>query len=779
LELNDPNRRIYLVPDRSNPLYQQFNRLPPDVKQVYKELRMEYIDYSKQMEDVLKQYLTPTEWQKMLNEFNSRKLKVYLPLFRTGDYKLTYQDSNGDTVSRQFETPYLRDRARAEAAKAGGKDFVAEMTNTQNVKGIPPGNFFGEVVGTLRKRGVDETVVREIVNTYLDYLPAKSVLQISRRRKNVIGYEPDVLEAYANVASSYGRRIANMEYRPKFNKHAEEAKKDFKLAAQNGELDATVEGDLESYVDSYMSFLQNPNLEGWAAKAGYFSYQMYLGANISTAGVNTLDLPTITLSRLAGKYGYGKASGALTEAGAKFFQKGKLDKIRESDLTPAQKELKELYKSGLDSGVLREQQLRDVAEFKNINSKWEKRKAMVERASNWAFAKSDMFNRETALIAGYKLAKEKLNSKRPPNAKIAEGTFDKEAFADAKRGVYDVFTSSFPKAAPPIMGNDLARVALTFKRFAITRMWLLYNAYREATEGQSQEVKDAARKELLGYFGTAFLFAGVKGMPLVGAATALASLLFSWDEDEPIDPDFAIRDAVGLLAYKGPVNYALGVDIASRTGWSGLFWREDPKRMAEVGPATYVVEQLLGPAFSYAANVLKKDGAIDLMKDGQYGRAMEQLLPRAIGNPLKAYRYAEEGAITANGRPLVNDVNAWNLFMQVFGFRPTDVVEAGEEAGAVKRMEQSIKDRRDAIISKAVIARIAGDEDGFQEARKDAKRFSEKYPERRITDLVLNDAVKRRRKGIEDSVNGVIVDPKLAPRIYRELGIDPEDGQEE
>jgi hypothetical protein len=136
-------------------------------------------------------------------------------------------------------------------------------------------------------------------------------------------------------------------------------------------------------------------------------------------------------------------------------------------------------------------------------------------------------------------------------------------------------------------------------------------------------------------------------------------------------------------------------------------------------------------------------------------------------------RYATEGAYTAKGIPLVDDVSAYNSFMQVFGFRPSDVAESGEEAGAAKRMESSIFERRNAIIARATLAQMSGDADGFIKALEEAQAFSSKNPTKAITGRVIKGAIERRQKRILESVNGVRVDPKLANQIYSELGISP------
>lgn len=756
LDLVDKSRGIEWKAKKDHPLYKEFMALAkrdPAVLELYKDLRLAYLDYALGIEKVMQQYLTPTEWQKIQLEINKRRLPVYLPLFRTGDYKLTYTDKSGQYVSRLFGSPRERDMAAEEARRAGATDINPTVREDFSMERVPPTSFFGEVVGTLRKNKVPEDVVRQVFDTYMDYLPNNSVLQLSRKREATAGYEPDVLQALANVGSSYARRLTNMEFAPRIAEDQEQFKVELAEKVSDGSINADVAADLNGTVQKQLDYFRNPNLNNWASKLGYFSYTMYLGANISTAIVNVLDIPTVTLSKLGGTFGFVKSSAALTNAAKLFFAKQK----------PA--EIQQVIDRGLDSGVVREQRLRDIAEFKNLDSKYARMKAGVDRVVNWAFAKSDMFNRETALIAAYQLSKAK-------RGKVAEGEFDEEAFNDAKRSVYDIYGSSFPKAGPPIMQNGLARTALTFKQFAINRMLLLTNAIREAGKGESKEVRDAARKELMGYFGTAYVFAGAQGMPLVGAGMTLVSALngIFGDDDEPYDPEFALREAIGLFNYKGPVNYLTGVDIASRTGWTGMFWREDPKRMAEVGPVTYTMEQFLGPAYSYAVGVPR---AFDYMENGQYGRAFEQVAPRAIGNIHKSIRYATDGAKTANGIPLVEDVGAYNQFMQLFGFRPSDVAEAGEEAGAAKRMEGKIFERRNGIIERAALAQLSGDADGFREAVLEAANFNQKNPGKPISLATLQRAIKRRQDKIVQSVNGVTVDRKLAMQIYGDLGIDP------
>jgi hypothetical protein len=757
LDLKDANRKVEWKANKASPLYRQFMSLKPEVREMYKQLRLTYLDYALGVEQQLKQYMTPTAWQKFQNEINKKRLPVYLPLFRSGEYKLTYTDKNGEYVSRRFESEGERSAASAEAKKQGATNIQSPLEDNFNEQNIPPTSFFGEIVGALRKnKAVPESVVQQVFDLYMDYLPVNSVLQLGRKREGTAGYEVDVLRGYANVAPSYARRLTNLEYTPKFQESEIQFRADMQSAVEKNLLDSSVANDLLTNISKQMDYIRDPKLNNFASKVAYFSYTMYLGGNISTAAINVTDIPTVVYSALGGKHGWDKAFGALWRAGKVFFSK------------KPDPEMQRVIDRGMKSGVIRTQQLQDIANFKKYGTNLDTLKIRTERVVNWAFAKSDTFNRETALLASYELNKEKLKSKFSGTA------LEDAAFKEAERDVYNAFGSSFPKAAPPLMGNGLAKTALTFKRFSLNRMWMLYKAYKEAAKGESPEVRKAARRELLGYFGTAYVFAGVQGMPLVGAGMTLAGLLNSafGDDDEPYDLDEEMKKAIGLFNTKGPLNAALNVDFASRTGWTGMFWRDDPKRMAEVGPVTYTMEQLLGPAYSYAVGVPR---AWDQLERGNYARAFEQMSPRAVGNISKGIRYATEGALTPDGTPLVDDVNAYNAFMQVFGFRPADVAEAGEEAGAAKGIEQKLRDRRNALIARAAMARMVGDTEGYLEAREEALEFSQKVPTARITDQTIIDAVKRREKKMRDSVNGVTVSKALAPNVYPKVYSEDED----
>ena len=90
-------------------------------------------------------------------------------------------------------------------------------------------------------------------------------------------------------------------------------------------------------------------------------------------------------------------------------------------------------------------------------------------------------------------------------------------------------------------------------------------------------------------------------MPLFGAAEMLAAFLMG-DDDEPYDLQQEVMESLGELGLNGPVNALFNLDVASRAGFTDVLWRDDPKRLAEVGYITFALEKLAGPTYSNFMN---------------------------------------------------------------------------------------------------------------------------------------------------------------------------------
>ena len=254
-------------------------------------------------------------------------------------------------------------------------------------------------------------------------------------------------------------------------------------------------------------------------------------------------------------------------------------------------------------------------------------------------------------------------------------------------------------------------------------------------------------------------------MPLFGAVEFLANSL-KGDDDEPYDFKAYLRHKFGETGLKGLLNKVTGIDIAARTGFNGMVWRDDPKRMSEVGPFLYVLEQAMGPAYGA---YLSADRGYELFKEGEYLRSIEAITPSFVRNGFKAFRLNTEGARTKDGKPLVEDTTKYNEFMQLLGFTPSEVSAKREEASERYGLEKKLEKRRKTLITQFVNARLERDREGMQEARQEIRAFNKKHPMKRyfIGEETLYKSILDRRTRQLQSVNGLYQPPAVQQRVQQ------------
>lgn len=742
----------------NNPLTKEFKKLPQDLQNVYKQLRAEYQKSSDEYMDLLLQNLKQSKAAETRLKMESKRLKVYLPLFRMGDYWVSYNDQNGERVSMAFESVREAKQA-AEKARSDGMEDVKEFARLQQIsyRAAPPTGFMGSVVKQLEDQGVKSEVIDSIYQTYLSLFPAQSVRQQFRKREGRLGFREDVFQVYANMATRMANQLANM-------KNAEPLETAVTGVREEFEQNPTMElRDVVDNMQKQLEFIRNPVNGDIVNKASYFSYMWFIAGNVSSALVNLTQMPIVVYPLLAGKYGFGRAADAMRQATATYWKGGK---DNNSEFLPdwtfgakATGELKQLYDTAVQRQAIRRSTGYEITEARKAKVEdFTGRRAQIEHGLGWIFQNSERANREITLIAAFNLARGGKDGK--------PGMSVDDAIDYALGVVNDAHGASLAEIGPRYFQQGIGKVAFTFKRFAQAQIYLLGRLFHQAFKNADKETRDLARKQILGIAGMSYLFAGVQGMPLYGAISVLANML-SDDDDEPFDMDATVRAAIGDIGYKGPINALLSIDVASRTGFNGLLWRDDPKRLAEVGPTLYAIEQAAGPAYGAFRNA---ERGLKLVQEGEWMRGMEALVPSFVRNGLKAFRLGTEGALTKDGVPITDDIGAYNVFMQIFGFNPAQLAEAQARAGAEKRAERAIMDRRSALLEKAYLARQEGDGDGLSDVMETISKFNEKNPEVSITAKTLRMSFAQRQRQIAQSVDGVYLNPKLRARLMDTYG---------
>jgi len=750
--------------NRSLPLVQSWYALPEDLQQAGLDIVKSYEDYRDQLIKFLVGDDETTPRAKAIRaKFEDKKLPFYLPLLRQGNYWIQFTDNNNETVSLAYDNPRQQKMMFEDLQKKGAKDLRAFSRVDQITrKSAPPVGFMSDIVKILEESKVDSGVIDRAYQTYISLFPAESIRQQFRERAGILGYTGDVVQGYATVAPKMATQISNLQHGAAIDK----AYSNIETEARNASTDvaASVMGEISKRRD----FFSNPVASSWVYGASNVNFFWSIAGNISSALVNLTILPTVVLPQLAinpvtGQYEYGKAFDALNEARSLFFKGGK-DKSREflpirtfGENPNLPDDLKALHEQAIKMGVIQYSIGRDLADIrKTASDKYSDFSHKMNTTLGYVFEGTERFNREVTLVAAYNLAK---RSGMDPNAAIDH----------AIRFTSKIHSEAVPEAGARYLQAGLPKVALIFKRFAMAQIFNLYTLFNAAKNGLNPMEKKVARRQIIGIYGMTYLLAGLQGVPLYGALQVLANILCS-DDDEPYDFDEEIRESFGMLGYKGPTNLLFGVDIASRTGFNGMIWRDDPKRLAEVGYTSYFIEHFLGPTFSTGKMVLQDGPA--MMANGQYERGLEKMMPSFVKNPLKAMRFATEGAKNPNGASLVDDVSGYNQFMQIFGFTPANVSEAYAKAGAMKQADKKLMDRRDGLLDAMYLARTNGDTDAQARIYEKIARFNEANPEPGyvIKQSTVNRSMKARDQALGQSVYGVHFDRKKLAKLQEEYG---------
>lgn len=748
----DPRKDV----NSTNQLVINFRTLPPELQKLAIDYTEQYEKYSQRMIDMIAK-ASPTTAKALRAQFEKNKLPFYHPLRRRGDYWLSYKDKDGERVVIASIDPKIREDMIKEAKAKGGTDFERyAKLEFINYKNAPPTGFMGQIVDLMRKGGVEDSIIDQAYRVYLDLMPAESLRQLQKEREGVPGYIEDVVAGFADVGSKMAHQLANLEYRPMIDKSIAD------LVAQGKNQEEPIV-DVVNDVLKQRAFLENPVADTWSSRAGYVSYTWNIAGNVSSALVNITQLPMTVYPMLGGEYGYLRAAEAMNRARAIYMQGG-IDKNREflPDYTfgvskNLSKGHKLLYEEAIKHSIIKrgvgyeltDMRKNDTADFSGIKGK-------VDTALGWVFQNSERMNREITLLAAYDLAVEK-------------GDSSEVAIKKAMDLTSKVHSHALSEVGPRLFQTGWGKVAFTFKRFAQAQIYNTARLFYLSTKGMSKDERDTARKQLLGIYGMTFAVAGLQGLPLYGAVNMLASAIAAMGDDEPYDFDEEVRTAVGDLGYKGALNKLLGVDIASRTGFNGMIWRSDERRLSEVGMGPYIAEHFFGPA--YQAVFINPTRAAELFSQGQSYRAVETMLPSFVKNPLKGFRFATEGALTTNGVPLKEDFNAYESFSQILGFTNAELAETYARANSMKKAEQKLTSKKTSLLDLLYLARMSNDSEGMAEVNEKINKFNEVVPGAfRITEDTKARSYRQHVQRGRDSINGVYINKNVRDYIEENYG---------
>lgn len=314
-------------------------------------------------------------------------------------------------------------------------------------------------------------------------------------------------------------------------------------------------------------------------------------------------------------------------------------------------------------------------------------------------------------------------------------------------------------STPRIAQNGLGSVVFMYKRYGVSMYALMFDSAKRALKGQSPEARRIAAKEIAGLAGAAGLLSGVAGLPMFGLIALLYNLL--WADDDEMQFEALVREKVGDGANRGILNYALGVNVASRIGLSDLLYRT-PMIDKEQSNLWTLAEVLGGPTIGTALNI---ERGIQDMAAGEAWRGTESSSPAALRYILRAIRYGTDGAMTRSGVAIVDDIHPGHVFAQAAGFAPAELSAVQEVSSARKRLERGINERKSKLSDRYAMAEMEGNTAAMKETIESIVAFNEDHPYTAITREFLRKSKVTRAKTQERTYNGVSFDAKLVDEL--------------
>ncbi|MEI2453866.1 PLxRFG domain-containing protein [Lysobacter firmicutimachus] len=683
---------------------------------------------------------------KLREKFEAQRVDApYFPLKRFGRYFAVVKRDGRMVGFSKFEGRAELD-AFAEKMREQGLEVRAgvDAEKTSLRQSIDPG-FVADIQQILDDAGAPDFLRDEVYQLYLERLPDLSLRKSFIHRKKVPGYNADALRAFGSAMFHGSYQLARLKY-------ALEMGEALDVAEQQAKEHAPIGGMLlVNELRKRHEFILNPKGGAAAQIATSAAFVYHLGANPAHLFLNATQTLMLGVPILGSRYGFGKASSALTKA-AQDFARGK-GHIERAALTTAEQNAAKAF---VEMGVWEKTQAHDLAGVGDKGVEYSAVRQRVMSKLGWIFHQSERFNREVTSMTAYRLARE------------AGDTHD-AAVQRAAKLTYEVHFDYSAANRPRWMQSDVAKVLFVFRNYNVNLIYRLFRDVHQSFRAESPEARAEARRQLGAMMGMYALMAGVTGVPLYGLAVMMAGLFE--DDDEPLtaEQQFArgTRELLGedaaRLLLSGVPGSLLGVDVSERIGLPNLWFRSPDRELEGRDAYFFWMEQVLGAAMAIPKNLFT---GLQQVHEGHIERGIETMVPAFVRSPLRALRYAGEGATTLDGQS-ITDVTPAGVLAQALGLSPLAVAEQYEKNSELKGADARLNKRRQQLMNRYFMAVKQRDNDGAKEVLAEIRWFNRGNSAYAITRETLQRSQQMRARHDAMADHGITV-----TRRMRALGQD-------
>jgi hypothetical protein len=570
-----------------------------------------------------------------------------------------------------------------------------------------------------------ESMVNEL---YLLSLADSSARKAQLQRKNISGFDRDMMRAFFTQSAANAHYIANLKTSDAVLDSVVAMQKE---AASNRAgaypfLNELMMREAQSLEIREPSMLDAANrlTSDWFLT---FSPAFYLQQATQTY--------VLSLPWLAGKYQYAKASAAITKAYQDILPivKG-IDLKEHVDLSTAPEDVRDMLKTlvgrgRIDIGV-------EVETAGHRSEKGNVAAATYSKVTNTlrgAINRLETINRATAAIAAYRLEMAKSGDK-------AKATEAADQVVHVTHGSYDGFNT------PRLFGKSgFTRSIFQFRRFQVIQLSMLARMMSKAFMNGTKEEKAVARKQLAFLVSHTMVLGGMKGMPFYVLGSFAYSLLkgLFGDSEDPEDFEAWLRKHGGLLLARG-VPAWMGLDVSGKLGMGNVM-SILPYTEVDLTSRGGIEKAALGAMGPFIGGLLPKmaDGA-GLVGRGDYYKGLEQMMPNGVSNAMKGIRFATEGITLRNGDVVVppEEISFMQAIMQGLGLPTAGITERSYAQNEVRKMDKYYGDKESEIKYQYAKAYKAGNSSALAEARQEWALVQQSKREQGIKASPLSELIK-------------------------------------
>lgn len=548
-----------------------------------------------------------------------------------------------------------------------------------------------------------------------------------------------------------------------------------------------------------------------AAYARQFGFIYMLGFGISSGAVNLLQTPIVAMPVVQARYGIASTASAFRKAYADFgeavtlaFHKdeqGNYDsrdsdgnasisevlKKRLAGVAPESPEGRRLraeitmLKNRKDDGTIGRTQTHDVINVGKEGEEYGGPLLELSKKMGWMFHHGERLNREVTLLAAFRASLD--GNQALKDGKMAYLTALEQAEDYARTITNDSHLEYSPENAARIFRGWPAGIALQFKKYSQGMLYLWaknvkaslkewksmpYGTEAEKTaRDAAQQKAEEAKHTLAGLFVMQVAVSGAFGLPLTGAMAVLIDGLANlFDPDDDDDKPYDVRknarimltehfgETIATAVTKGFVNAATPLNLADRTELANVLFRDNLQDLEGKDQMTSWLASLFGPTGGIAQRVWT---GLGLVSDGEFGRGIEQLLPKFASDVVQAGRFAAEGARSLNDVKL-KDMAPTEVAQKALGFGSSSLEEKYFYRGAEKEDESAIRDARSKLLHKAAQAVM----DKEPVPWDDIKAWKRKHPGAAIEKANIMASVRTSRSNEKKRGDkGYYVNPKI------------------